>query len=89
MKPTFWIKRFFVVFIGAFLILLIVGLLKGRSLEKVTAESAVWACVTAAVFVTARIYQSRKGQHCELCRDSPEMAQRGPDDVSSGGQLKK
>jgi hypothetical protein len=89
MKPTFWIKRFFVVFVGAFFILVVVGLLKGRSLEKVTAESAVWASVTAAVFVIARIYQSRKGQHCELCRDTPEMAQRGSVDVSSDGHLKK
>jgi uncharacterized membrane protein YhiD involved in acid resistance len=89
MKPIFWIKRFVVVFIGAFIILLIVGLMKERSLERATAESAVWAGVTAAVFVTARIYQSRKGQHCELCRDTPEMAQHGPDDVSSDAHLKK
>jgi cell division protein FtsW (lipid II flippase) len=89
MKPNFWIKRFFVIFIGAFLILLVVGLFKKRSLERAIAESAVWAGLTAVVFVTARIYQSRKGQHCALCRDTPEMARGGRCDVSSDGHLRK
>lgn len=77
MKPIFWIKRFFVFFTGAFLVLLIVGLLKERPLERAAAESAVWAGITAVVFVAARFYQARKGQHCALCRDTPEMARGG------------
>ncbi|HEX2852617.1 MAG TPA: hypothetical protein VHO24_05210 [Opitutaceae bacterium] len=76
MKTTFWIKRFCVVFLGVFSLLLVVGLLKDRSLETAAAESAVWAGVTAIVFVTARIYQARRKQHCALCRDTPEMADR-------------
>lgn len=80
MTPAFWIKRFFTVFVVAFLILLAVGLLKSRSLQRATAEGAVWAGITAVVFVSARIYQSRKGQHCALCRDTPEMAQGGQSD---------
>ena len=89
MKPIFWIKRFVVVFISAFSILLLVGLLKKRSLERATAESAVWAGITAVVFVTARIYQSRRGQHCALCRDTPKMARGEQCDVSSDRNPKK
>lgn len=77
MKPTFWIKRFFVVLIVAFSLLLVVGLLKKRSLENTMVESAIWAGATAVVFVTARFFQSRRGQHCAMCRDTPEMARDG------------
>ena len=75
MKPSFWIKRFLVVYCGAFVVLLVVGLIKGRSFDRVASECAFWAGVTASVFVVARFYQSKQGQHCALCRDTPEMAQ--------------
>jgi uncharacterized membrane protein len=74
MKTTFWIKRFFVVFLGVFSLLLVVGFLKDRALERAAADSVVWAGITAVVFVTARLYQSRRKHHCALCRDTPEMA---------------
>ena len=89
MKPTIWIKRFVIVFIGVFSILFIVGLLKKRPLERVTAESAVWAGISAVVFVTARGYHLRKGRHCELCGDKPETSPDGQSDVSSDGDPKK
>ena len=89
MTPAFWIKRFFTVFVVAFLMLFLVALLKNRSLGRATAESAVWAGVTAVVFVSARIYQSRKGQHCALCRDTPEMAQGGPSGSPSDQRSEK
>lgn len=89
MKPTFWIKRFFVVLLGVFSLLLVVNLVKQRPLESAAAESAVWASITAIVFVTARFYQSRKGQHCALCRDTAEMAQGGRCDVASAARLGK
>lgn len=89
MKPPFWIKRFFVVLLGAFSLLLVVNVIKQRPLESAAAESAVWASITAIVFVTARFYQSRRGQHCALCRDTPEMAQRGQCEVASAARLEK
>jgi hypothetical protein len=89
MKTSFWIKRFFVVLIGAFSVLLVVNLLKKSSLDSAIAESAIWAGATAAVFVTARIYQSRRGQHCAVCRDTPELARAGQCAVPSAGQLRK
>jgi hypothetical protein len=88
MKPSFWIKRFSVVFVGVFSLLLVVGLLKGRSLERSVRESAVWAGVSSVIFVAARIYQSRRGQHCALCRDTPELVRGGQRDTS-GARLGK
>jgi hypothetical protein len=73
MPFSFWIKRFVTVFVGAFAVLLIVGMLKGRALATAASESGLWAGIAAAIFLATRIYRSRKGQHCELCRDTPEM----------------
>jgi hypothetical protein len=89
MKTTFWIKRFFIVLIGVFSILFVASLVKKKSLESAMAESSAWAGVTAVVFVTARLYQSRRGQHCALCRDTPELARDGQCDVSSDVRLRK
>jgi hypothetical protein len=73
MPLSFWIKRFVTVFVGAFVILLAVGLLKGRVLSIAVQDSALWAGIAATIFIVTRIYRSRKGEHCELCRDTPEM----------------
>jgi hypothetical protein len=72
MPLSFWIKRFMTVFLGAFAVLLVVGILKGRALATAAPESALWAGIAATIFLSTRIYRSRKGQHCELCRDTPQ-----------------
>lgn len=64
------------------------GLLKKRSLQRVTSDSDIWAGVSAAVFVTARRYYLRKGRHCELCGDTPEISRDGQSDISSDGDPK-
>lgn len=71
MPLSFWIKRFMSVFLGAFAVLLVVGILKGRAFATAAPESALWAGIAATIFLATRIYRSRKGQHCELCRDTP------------------
>jgi hypothetical protein len=73
MPLSFWIKRFIIVFLGVFVVLLIFGILKERGLARAAAESALWAGISATIFIATRIYRARKGQHCELCRDTPEM----------------
>ncbi len=73
MPLSFWIKRFVTVFLGAFVILLAIGLLKDRALSIAVRESALWAGIAATIFIVTRIYRSRRGEHCELCRDTPEM----------------
>jgi hypothetical protein len=71
MPPRFWIRRFVVVFVGAFAVLLAAGLLRQRSWGRAAGESALWAGIAAAIFVTTRILRSRRGEYCELCGDDP------------------
>ena len=75
MPPSFWIKRYVIVFLGVFVVLFALGLLKERGLAVATRDSVLWAGITATIFIVTRIYRSRKGQACELCRDTPEMRQ--------------
>ena len=63
------------VFLGVFAVLLVIGLLKGRALAAAALQSALWAGITTTIFIATRIYRSRRGQHCELCRDTPQMRQ--------------
>lgn len=71
MGAPFWIRRAVTVFaiIGA--VLFVVSLLKGRGVLGGAQFSAGWAAVSTAVFVGARLVQSRRGQRCDLCQDVP------------------
>jgi len=73
MPLSFWIKRFLTVFLGAFVVLLVVGILKEKAFAVAAKEAALWAGIAATIFLATRIYRSRKGQHCELCGDTPQM----------------
>ena len=73
MGTSFWVRRFVTVALGALVIIAVAQLLKGNTLTYSLTHAGVWALVTAAVFTAARIYQSRRGQHCAVCRDTPEM----------------
>ena len=81
MGTTFWIKRFLTVLVGAFVIIGAAQMLKGHGLSYSVSQAAIWGTITATVFTVARLYQSRKGQHCAICKDTPEMQQtdRGGD----------
>jgi len=81
MGTMFWIKRFLTVLVGAFLIIGAAQMLKGHDLPYSVTQAAIWGAVAATVFTGARLYQSRKGRHCALCKDTPEMQQvdRGGD----------
>ena len=73
MGTAFWIRRFLLVFAGALVIISSAQLAKGNTLEYAMTEGLLWAAITAALFTGARIYKSRKGQHCAICADTPEM----------------
>lgn len=77
MGAAFWIRRFFTVLIIAFAVICAAQLLKGRDLADAVTQAAIWSVFSAAVFTAARIVQSRRGQHCVVCKDTPEM--QGPD----------
>lgn len=71
MGTAFWIRRTATVFALVATVLFVVSLLKGRGLAGSAQFTAVWASATTAVFIAARLYQSSRGQHCELCQDIP------------------
>lgn len=73
MGMAFWIRRFVVVLVGAFVVIAAGQLLRGHTPEQAATQGLVWAAVSTAVFIAARIHQSRQGRHCALCRDTPEM----------------
>jgi hypothetical protein len=73
MGSGFWVKRFVTVLLGASLIIGVAQLLRGRDLTRALAEGAEWGLLAATVFTTSRYFQSRKGQHCAICKDTPEM----------------
>jgi hypothetical protein len=73
MGTSFWIRRFLVVLAGAFAVIFAAQLLKGHAPAAAATMAAGWALLAASVFTASRIHQSRRGQHCALCRDTPEM----------------
>ena len=79
MSTRFWIKRFLIVFAGAFAIIFAAQMIKGHNLIYSATQGVVWGSIAAAIFTAARIFQSRKGQHCAICRDTPEMRRTNRD----------
>jgi hypothetical protein len=72
MGRSFWIKRFVVVTASIFFVLMVAELLNGHGIETSLLFSAMWSLIASSVFTGARIYHSRRGRHCAICRDSPE-----------------
>jgi hypothetical protein len=75
MGTAFWIRRFLTVLVLVGVIVALVQWLKGHSWQYASTQGAIWGSLSAAVFTVARIYQSRRKQHCAICKDTPEMAQ--------------
>lgn len=76
MGTAFWIRRFFTVLALAFVIVSLAQWAKGHTIQDATTQGGVWGTISAAVFTVGRLYQSRRKQHCAICRDTPEMSQR-------------
>ncbi len=76
MGTAFWIKRFLTVFAGTFLVLCAVQMvLRDRSLADAAGYAALWAFIASGVFAVSRVVQARRGRHCALCKDTPQMQQ--------------
>jgi type IV secretory pathway VirB2 component (pilin) len=67
-------RRFAVVFACAAVIISGAQMLRGRPVDYAVLQGLIWGAVAATIFTVARIYQSRRGQHCAICRDTPELA---------------
>lgn len=73
MSIGFWVKRFLTVLVGAFAIICVVQLLKGHAVAYSATQAGIWGTLSALVFIVVRFFQARRGQHCTICRDTPEM----------------
>jgi hypothetical protein len=61
--------------VGAFVIIGAVQLFKSKDILYALTQGAIWSVISASVFTAARFFQSRRGQHCAICKDTPEMQQ--------------
>jgi len=87
MGTAFWVGRFATVLSGAFAVIFVAQALRGHAWLLAAADAAFWSVVSAAVFVTARFFQSRRGQHCAICKDTPPPdGARGPRRAHSDDQ---
>lgn len=68
-----WIKRFFAVLLGAFVVITGAQMLRGHGLTPSMIEGAIWGAIAAFVFTTSGYFQARNGQHCAIWKDTPEM----------------
>ena len=75
MGTAFWIRRFITVLALASVLIALAQWARGQTLQYAITQGAIWGFVSAAVFTAARIIQSRRNQHCAICKDTPEMAQ--------------
>lgn len=75
MGVAFWVKRFVLVYLIALVTIGAAQWLRGHSVEVAVEHAVIWAAVSAVVFTSARLYQARRGRHCALCADTPEMAE--------------
>lgn len=73
MGPAFWIRRFLLVFALAFTLIALSHLLRARGLDYALSQALIWGLISATVFTGTRLYRSRRGQHCALCKDTPEF----------------
>ena len=73
MSAAFSIRRFLLAFVGGAIIIASAQLLKGHTLRYALAQAALWAAITATVFLAACLYQSRPGQHRAICRETLGM----------------
>ena len=72
MGPRFWIKRFLMVYVGAFLLLALSEYFKGHHGRSARGFSSLWALISASIFIATRIYHARRGRACAICKDTPE-----------------
>ena len=74
MGTAFWIRRFLLVFISASAVIAAAQMLKGHTWGYAGFQGMLWAAIASTIFTAARIFQSRRGQHCAICRDTPETS---------------
>lgn len=72
----FWFVRMLKVYIGVATLLFIAELFKQKSLQQALIFACTWSLITTAIFISSRLYQSRKGVECTLCNDIPNKSKK-------------
>jgi uncharacterized membrane protein len=73
MGPSFWLRRYLLVFAAACVIIACAQALKGHDTGYAVTQGVVWGLVTAAVYLAALYYRIRKGQKCAVCDDPRDV----------------
>jgi len=76
MGYQFWILRAIKLFVVLLVIFFTVQLLKQNSIEDSIIFAATWSFLSTSVFIGARLFQSRRGIECALCKDTPNSNER-------------
>jgi len=63
---TFWLKRFFRVFVVASALLLLVQVIKGFSIADGARFALLWGLISAAIFTTTGYLRYRRNPACML-----------------------
>lgn len=74
MGASFWVRRFLLVFGIAFVVIAVAQLVQGESLNHAATQALLWAAISSAIFTGTRICRSRNGEHCAICRDTPDAS---------------
>ncbi|PUA29247.1 MAG: hypothetical protein B0W54_01195 [Cellvibrio sp. 79] len=72
MSYKFWLVRFFLVFAAAFIVIAGAQYLKSHSMIFALTQGAIWAPITAAIYLAVLIYKFRKNPVCFIKDDEPK-----------------
>ena len=73
MGTAFWMRRFLLVFLAPHALLLALNCYKVAASTTRSHMACSGRQFRPAFLLVQRIYQSSKGVHCAICRDTPEM----------------
>jgi hypothetical protein len=64
-----WVKLFLKTVGAATMLLIAVGLLRGRELDTVLSQAFIWGLIGGSIFTAAQWDKARRNAQCALCRD--------------------
>ena len=73
MPLGFWIRRFCFILVCAAVPLSMLYMLRGQSPRRAAGEAVLWGAIAATIVIVTRLVRLRRGQRCEVCRDSPDQ----------------
>ncbi len=71
MSYAFWLIRFLIVLVAAFIVIAGAQYLKSQSAVFALTQGAIWAPIAAAIYLSVLIYKFRKNPVC-FVKDDPK-----------------